>query len=266
MRGRDFERTTARIMQTAEKHYGCSFVERRKEIKQHILYVLDRLEEPGGSDDLTAGVSPGPETPASRKRPRDSPASALAPSTPEAKAARGSTQQRTPASPAPSSSVTEVVQATSPAPRPEEDDATVSARIASAAVVQYGDMAAPALTRSSTANSATSTSAPTRVRSKLPAAELPLVLPRGGARAGRTTVLVQADGASDAFDLSGDVGAVGRLTATRSGVILDLQGHRYAGSIVPCCTHLVVGISASCSGQPLSPHSMVHLPSLRSCL
>ncbi len=78
--------------------------------------------------------------------------------------------------------------------------------------------------------------------SKVPATSLPLVVPRTNQRGAKSTVLVQADRQDEAIDLSGDVGAVGRLTTSSSGVILDLQGHRYAGNFVPCHSHLVVNL------------------------
>jgi hypothetical protein len=43
-------------------------------------------------------------------------------------------------------------------------------------------------------------------------------------------------------DLEGDVGAIGRLTVTSEGVLVDLQGHMYAGAIVPTCTQLVLAL------------------------
>ncbi|KAA0154314.1 hypothetical protein FNF27_06727 [Cafeteria roenbergensis] len=46
-------------------------------------------------------------------------------------------------------------------------------------------------------------------------------------------------------DLEGDVGAIGRLTTASDGVLLDLQGQRFAGAIVPCCTHLVLALGAT---------------------
>jgi hypothetical protein len=43
--------------------------------------------------------------------------------------------------------------------------------------------------------------------------------------------------------LTGDTGAIGRLTTMRGdGVILDLKGHQWAGTIVPCSTFMVVGM------------------------
>lgn len=46
-------------------------------------------------------------------------------------------------------------------------------------------------------------------------------------------------------DLEGDVGAIGRLTTASDGVLLDLQGQRFAGAVVPCCTHLVLALGTS---------------------
>jgi hypothetical protein len=76
----------------------------------------------------------------------------------------------------------------------------------------------------------------------------------------RTTVLVQVE--DPTFDLSGkrilvsmisvtfvssltgDIGAIGRLVALpNDSLILDLKGHQYAGTIVPCNTFAVVGMS-----------------------
>lgn len=74
------------------------------------------------------------------------------------------------------------------------------------------------------------------------ASELPLVVPK--LKRKRATMLVQMpnDG-HNAWDVRGDTGAVGRLLATKEGVVLDLQGHRYAGHIMPTCTHMVVSIT-----------------------
>ncbi len=44
----------------------------------------------------------------------------------------------------------------------------------------------------------------------------------------------------------GDVGAIGRLTVVpNEGVILDLKGVQYSGTIIPCCTLMVVGMSGA---------------------
>ena len=42
------------------------------------------------------------------------------------------------------------------------------------------------------------------------------------------------------------MGAIGRLTVLpNEGLILDLKGVQYAGSIIPCCTVMVVGMSGA---------------------
>jgi hypothetical protein len=46
-------------------------------------------------------------------------------------------------------------------------------------------------------------------------------------------------------DLEGDVGAIGRLTAGKDGVLLDLQGQRFAGAIVPTVTHMVLALGST---------------------
>jgi hypothetical protein len=47
------------------------------------------------------------------------------------------------------------------------------------------------------------------------------------------------------LDLSGDIGAIGRLSelpgGAGDGFVLDLKGHQYGGTIVPSSTFLVVG-------------------------
>ena len=44
----------------------------------------------------------------------------------------------------------------------------------------------------------------------------------------------------------GDVGAIGRLTVVpNEGLILDLKGVQYSGTIIPCCTLMVVGMSGA---------------------
>lgn len=72
---------------------------------------------------------------------------------------------------------------------------------------------------------------------------LPVVLPasllsRGPER--HATMLVHLSGGE--VDLEGDVGAIGRLTAGQDGVLLDLQGQRFAGAIVPTVTHMVLAL------------------------
>ena len=79
--------------------------------------------------------------------------------------------------------------------------------------------------------------------SKKLASSLPLTVAPGVARRQRTTVLVQVDCDEDLLNISGDVGSIGRMNTTDNGIILDLQGHRYAGTIAPSLSHMVVGIS-----------------------
>ena len=77
------------------------------------------------------------------------------------------------------------------------------------------------------------------------ASSMPLTLPRTLKR-GRT-MLVQIE--DPHFDLSGDIGAIGRLTAIEgrrgslrnSGIVLDLKGHQFSGTIIPSASFLVVG-------------------------
>lgn len=77
------------------------------------------------------------------------------------------------------------------------------------------------------------------------ASSMPLTLPRTLKR-GRT-MLVQIE--DPHFDLSGDIGAIGRLTAIdgrrgslrNSGIVLDLKGHQFSGTIIPSSSFLVVG-------------------------
>jgi hypothetical protein len=68
---------------------------------------------------------------------------------------------------------------------------------------------------------------------------LPLILPKQPKR-NRSTMLVQIE--DNNLELSGDIGAIGRLTTLpNEGIILDLKGHQYGGSIVPCGSFMVVG-------------------------
>ena len=77
------------------------------------------------------------------------------------------------------------------------------------------------------------------------ASSMPLTLPRTLKR-GRT-MLVQIE--DPHFDLSGDIGAIGRLTTIEgrrgslrnSGIVLDLKGHQFSGTIIPSASFLVVG-------------------------
>ncbi|RYE82193.1 MAG: hypothetical protein EOO65_05815 [Methanosarcinales archaeon] len=70
--------------------------------------------------------------------------------------------------------------------------------------------------------------------------ELPLMFPKS-LTAARTTALVQMEDGS--IDVSGDIGAVGRLTALpNSTLLLDLKGHQYAGTIIPCNTFMVAAL------------------------
>ncbi|KAJ6800232.1 DNA-binding protein BIN4 [Iris pallida] len=71
---------------------------------------------------------------------------------------------------------------------------------------------------------------------------LPLVFPE---KAQRSKALVECDG--DAIDLSGDVGAVGRIVisndpAGNKKMILDLKGNFYKSTIVPSRTFCIVSV------------------------
>jgi hypothetical protein len=110
----------------------------------------------------------------------------------------------------------------------------------------------------------------THARGPKHSATLPLLLPKS--LKSRSTLLVQIEDSkfdlSGAYQLkfwwtlasvrvtrkfsppphlpffSGDVGAIGRLTVIpRSGVILDLKGVQYVGTVVPSCSFFVVGLS-----------------------
>jgi hypothetical protein len=64
--------------------------------------------------------------------------------------------------------------------------------------------------------------------------------PAKGAKLKTSNLLLQLE--DQEFDLSGDTGAVGRYSATRKKVELDMKGVTYAGSMVKChtlCTVLV---------------------------
>jgi hypothetical protein len=42
--------------------------------------------------------------------------------------------------------------------------------------------------------------------------------------------------------IAGDIGAIGRLTVLpNEGVVLDLKGDQYGGTIIPCASFMVVG-------------------------
>lgn len=44
--------------------------------------------------------------------------------------------------------------------------------------------------------------------------------------------------------IAGDIGAIGRLTVLpNDGLVLDLKGHQYAGTIIPCASFAVVGFT-----------------------
>ena len=71
------------------------------------------------------------------------------------------------------------------------------------------------------------------------ASSLPLILPKQPKR-NRSTMLVQIE--DNNLELSGDIGAIGRLTTLpNEGIILDLKGHQYGGNIIPCGSFMVVG-------------------------
>lgn len=118
--------------------------------------------------------------------------------------------------------------------------------VARAAVVQYGPSGGEA--------NPSSKPDETVIASKVPATTLPLVLSKTIQRPSKSIMLVQADRHDEAIELSGDVGAVGRLTASHSGVILDLQGHRYAGSFIPCHSHLIVSLGKLSASVGASVH------------
>ncbi len=116
-------------------------------------------------------------------------------------------------------------------------DDSASEVVAKAAVVQYTQPGGESV----------GTSMPLAGRlvaaSRVPASKLPLILSKSASSQSKPILLLQAEKHDDALDFSGDVGAVGRLTASSSGIILDLQGHRYAGSLVPSNSSLVVSLS-----------------------
>ena len=91
---------------------------------------------------------------------------------------------------------------------------------------------------------ATTESSPDKVRGSVAKlhSSLPLVLPRRSLQGGNSTVLVQLEDSK--LELEGDVGAIGRLTVLpNEGLILDLKGVQFAGTIVPSCSVMVVGFS-----------------------
>ena len=253
-RHRCFELGSLSVSQALEDHYGCSFAHRKGEVKEYVLRAMKVLDGEGTAEGMASpGVSSTGETPQvspRRKRPRS-------PMRDSPKAAMDSPQENhTPSLPSHTASPQLAAAAQSGSSSATQASAIDShaAKLAASAVVQYSNPTQSSSHKTSSSDGppasgevrkAGSSGNVASQRSRVPASELPLVMPRGGGRTGRTTVLVQADGAGDAFDVSGDVGAVGRLTSSKSGLILDLQGHRYAGTIVPCATHLVVGIGKS---------------------
>jgi hypothetical protein len=79
------------------------------------------------------------------------------------------------------------------------------------------------------------------------------MLPKAPKRS-RATVLLQIE--DPKLDLSGDSGAIGRLTMLgRSGIVLDLKGHQYTGRVVPCTSFMVVSFSAG--GKEAKVESLV---------
>merc|ERR1712194_587892 len=66
----------------------------------------------------------------------------------------------------------------------------------------------------------------------------------GTVNGGECTLMVEvgADNAS-MLDYEGMTGAIGRFEANHHGVIVDLKGNQYHGSILPGPTALVVGLS-----------------------
>lgn len=57
-----------------------------------------------------------------------------------------------------------------------------------------------------------------------------------------STILVQLEDSN--LDLSGDVGAVGRLHCkTNDTLMLDIKGHQYTGDIVPCASFMIVSMT-----------------------
>lgn len=88
------------------------------------------------------------------------------------------------------------------------------------------------------------------VEEMAPASQKPLPTPSGKAKSSlpliaapkldQNLVLVQAQ--ADAFDLSGDVGAVGRVTVNHTGVFLDVKGVLYSCSFHDINTVCVVAV------------------------
>mmetsp|Transcript_72658 Transcript_72658/g.146226 ORF Transcript_72658/g.146226 Transcript_72658/m.146226 type:complete len:211 (-) Transcript_72658:390-1022(-) len=54
------------------------------------------------------------------------------------------------------------------------------------------------------------------------------------------SIFVQLDGD---IDFQNDTGVVGRISVQKRQLTFDLKGHQYAGSLRPCATLMVVGIS-----------------------
>ena len=199
--------------QHLEHKFGQSFASKKDSIKAHILAILDK------------GTSSVSASPASPKGLSSAASSMDATRQGAAVPARSPTKRgRRTSSPSIDSTA-------------YHSESRASELVARAAVVQFAKPGA------ADGSGKSGKSEPDAVAvSKVPATSLPLVVPRTNQRGAKSTVLVQADRQDEAIDLSGDVGAVGRLTTSSSGVILDLQGHRYAGNFVPCHSHLVVNV------------------------
>ena len=194
--------------QHLESKFGQSFAAKKQAIKSHILDVLARTSVPSSEIQHSSTVD-------------DSPQGGIQ---------RGDS--------APDNQAELHHKAAGIRKRPRKDDKSgiiqASELVARAAVVQYTKPGEALDTQKSDSGAVAA--------SKVPATTLPLVLPRTNQRGSKATILVQADRQDEAIDLSGDVGAVGRMTTSSSGVILDLQGHRYAGNFVPCHSYLVVSL------------------------
>jgi hypothetical protein len=56
-------------------------------------------------------------------------------------------------------------------------------------------------------------------------------------------------------------GAIGRLTVLKNeGLVLDLKGHQYAGSIVPCATFMVVQVRVCLWLHSCAAFAILHQP------
>jgi hypothetical protein len=92
--------------------------------------------------------------------------------------------------------------------------------------------------KSQSTTAASTTAASTSAKSKQLLSSMPLMLPKSDLSEKLMVIQLQ----DQSLDLSGDVGAIGRLRTKKRSILLDIKGKAYKGTVVPTPSFLLVGI------------------------